>query len=258
MTAVNYASQASGVVAVSMSWGGGEWSGETGYDSDFTTPSGHPGVTFLASSGDYGAPPSYPSASPNVVCRGRHVALSDGPEQLQQRIRLERQRRGHQRLRAAAGLSEGRGHAVVHLSHQSRRLLRRRPQHGLPRLRHVEQPGVGALGPVGRDQRCLPAVGGLDRHRRSRACAGRQELVGRTHANAPHALFSAGRRFPRHHHRHQHRLAPLLGRPGLRSGHRPRHARTPTSSFPPWGSADDLHRGRPSAIRPTPSPMANR
>ena len=70
MTAVSYASQASGVAAVSMSWGGGEWSGETGYDSYFTTPSGHPGVTFLASSGDSGAPINYPSSSPNVVSVG--------------------------------------------------------------------------------------------------------------------------------------------------------------------------------------------
>ena len=67
MTAVSYARTVSGVVAVSMSWGGGEDSGETGYDSDFTTPNGHANVTFLASSGDEGAPVSYPSASPNVV-----------------------------------------------------------------------------------------------------------------------------------------------------------------------------------------------
>jgi hypothetical protein len=69
-TAVSYASHTSGVVAVSMSWGGSESSGETAYDSDFTTPSGHPGVTFLASSGDDGAPPSNPAASPNVVSVG--------------------------------------------------------------------------------------------------------------------------------------------------------------------------------------------
>ena len=31
-----------------MSWGGAEFSGETSYDSYFTTPSGHIGVTFLA------------------------------------------------------------------------------------------------------------------------------------------------------------------------------------------------------------------
>ena len=48
LTAVNYARNASGVVAVSMSWGGSEFSGESSYDSYFTTPSGHSGVAFLA------------------------------------------------------------------------------------------------------------------------------------------------------------------------------------------------------------------
>jgi subtilase family serine protease len=70
MSAVNYARNASGVVAVSLSWGGGEFSGESSYDSYFTTPSGHSGVTFIASSGDSGAPVSYPAASPNVLSVG--------------------------------------------------------------------------------------------------------------------------------------------------------------------------------------------
>lgn len=70
MTAVNYARNQPGVVAVSMSWGGGEFSGETTYDATFTTPSGHGGVVFFASSGDTGAPVSYPAASPNVVSVG--------------------------------------------------------------------------------------------------------------------------------------------------------------------------------------------
>ncbi len=54
LTAVDYARHASGVVAVSMSWGGSEFSSESMYDSHFTTPSGHGGVTFVASSGDTG------------------------------------------------------------------------------------------------------------------------------------------------------------------------------------------------------------
>jgi subtilase family serine protease len=53
-----------------MSWGGAEWSGESSYDSVFTTPAGHPGVVFIASSGDQGAPPSYPALSPNVLSVG--------------------------------------------------------------------------------------------------------------------------------------------------------------------------------------------
>jgi hypothetical protein len=68
--AVRYAASAPGVVAVSMSWGGGEFSGESISDSTFQTPSGHPGVTFVASSGDSGAPPSYPATSPNVLSVG--------------------------------------------------------------------------------------------------------------------------------------------------------------------------------------------
>ncbi len=70
LTAVDTARHTSGVVAVSMSWGGSEFSGETSYDSHFTTPSGHAGVTFVASSGDSGAPVDYPAASPNVLTVG--------------------------------------------------------------------------------------------------------------------------------------------------------------------------------------------
>jgi subtilase family serine protease len=67
MQAVNYARQQPGVVAVSMSWGGSEFSGETSYDSNFTTPSGHPGVTFFGSSGDSGSPTIWPALSTHVV-----------------------------------------------------------------------------------------------------------------------------------------------------------------------------------------------
>jgi subtilase family serine protease len=42
LAAVDYARHATGVVAVSMSWGGGEFSGEKSYDAYFTTPGGPP------------------------------------------------------------------------------------------------------------------------------------------------------------------------------------------------------------------------
>jgi hypothetical protein len=70
MTAVTYAAKQPGVDVVSMSWGGGEFSGENSYDDDFTTPAGHTGVTFIISSGDSGAPASYPATSPNVLSVG--------------------------------------------------------------------------------------------------------------------------------------------------------------------------------------------
>lgn len=70
-TAVRYAAAQKGVVAVSMSWGGSEFSGETAYDSStFTPPASNPDVVFVNSSGDSGAPPSYPSTSPNVLSVG--------------------------------------------------------------------------------------------------------------------------------------------------------------------------------------------
>jgi hypothetical protein len=69
-TAVETAAAYPGVVLVSMSYGGGESSGNTGTNSEYTTPAGHTGVTFLAATGDGGAGVEYPAASPNVVAVG--------------------------------------------------------------------------------------------------------------------------------------------------------------------------------------------
>jgi subtilase family serine protease len=52
LSAVNTARNTPGVVAISMSWGFSEMADESKYDPYFTTPAGHPGVTFIASSGD--------------------------------------------------------------------------------------------------------------------------------------------------------------------------------------------------------------
>jgi subtilase family serine protease len=71
LTAIDTARTAAGVSVVSMSWGGGEFSSEAFFDSHFTTPPGHGGVTFVASSGDDGSSsPEWPAASPNVVSVG--------------------------------------------------------------------------------------------------------------------------------------------------------------------------------------------
>ena len=68
-SAVSFASSLSGVSVVSMSWGAGEFSGESSYDSVLTTPLGHTGITFVAASGD-SATVEYPSSSPNVLAVG--------------------------------------------------------------------------------------------------------------------------------------------------------------------------------------------
>jgi hypothetical protein len=65
-----WAAQQPGVSVVSMSFSGGEFSGEKSLDSDFTTPAGHNGVTFVASTGDSGAPSGYPAYSANVLAVG--------------------------------------------------------------------------------------------------------------------------------------------------------------------------------------------
>ena len=51
---------------VSMSWGGGEFAGQTSYDDTFNNPN----VSFTASSGDNGTGTLYPAASPYVLAVG--------------------------------------------------------------------------------------------------------------------------------------------------------------------------------------------
>ncbi|HVS36668.1 MAG TPA: hypothetical protein VMS17_14000 [Gemmataceae bacterium] len=74
MTAVGYA--ASHASVVSMSWGAGEFSGETAFDtgsggvSGFKGFANYPNTTFVASAGDSGSAVEWPSVSPDVVSVG--------------------------------------------------------------------------------------------------------------------------------------------------------------------------------------------
>ena len=76
MQSVATAASQPGVSVVSMSWGFTEGQSilaadEAMYDPYLTTPAGHQGVTFVASTGDYGAAdPIYPAFSPNVLAVG--------------------------------------------------------------------------------------------------------------------------------------------------------------------------------------------
>lgn len=69
MNAVLSARNDPAVTVISMSWGFSEIPNETNYDSFFTTPAGHQGITFVAASGDNGTV-EYPSSSPNVLAVG--------------------------------------------------------------------------------------------------------------------------------------------------------------------------------------------
>ncbi len=64
----------SGASVVSMSWGGGEFSSETSFDSAHFSVNG---VTFTASSGDSGNGVEYPAASPFIVAVGGTTLNSD-------------------------------------------------------------------------------------------------------------------------------------------------------------------------------------
>ncbi len=67
---INLADHLPGVSAISLSWGSSEFQGETYWDQNFQTPSGHEGVTFVAATGDGGAPGIYPAYSMDVVAAG--------------------------------------------------------------------------------------------------------------------------------------------------------------------------------------------
>lgn len=59
-----------GVSVLSMSWGVPEGSIETNFDFHMQTPTGHQGITFVAATGDSGAPATWPAVSPYVVAAG--------------------------------------------------------------------------------------------------------------------------------------------------------------------------------------------
>jgi subtilase family serine protease len=71
--AVDVAKGLSGVRQVSMSWGGGEFTGQIAYDDHFNSDS----VMFFASSGDQGGVVSYPSSSTLVVSVGGTSVATD-------------------------------------------------------------------------------------------------------------------------------------------------------------------------------------
>ena len=75
LDAIDYAAKRSGVAAVSMSWGGAEFSDEISLDSHFKNASSK--ITFFASSGDDGAGVSWPAISPYVTAvGGTYLAFS--------------------------------------------------------------------------------------------------------------------------------------------------------------------------------------
>jgi hypothetical protein len=78
-TGVEFAARQPGVSVISMSFASEEFPSEYYLDNLFTTPLGHQGVSFVASSGDSGAPfTGYPAISPNVLAVGGTALPADG------------------------------------------------------------------------------------------------------------------------------------------------------------------------------------
>ena len=78
--------------------GSQEFAGESAYDSVFTTPAGHNGVTFVASSGDSGTT-EYPVGLAECTLGGRHNPELDEPGELHLGIALEQERHRQQPIR---------------------------------------------------------------------------------------------------------------------------------------------------------------
>jgi methionine-rich copper-binding protein CopC len=70
MASLGTAASLANVSVVSMSFGRSESSSDSSLNSAFTTPAGHTPITYLASTGDDGAPGGFPAFSPNVVAVG--------------------------------------------------------------------------------------------------------------------------------------------------------------------------------------------
>jgi subtilase family serine protease len=78
LMSVQYAASIPGVSVVSMSWGTNDFSGEANYNSYFTTPAGHTGVSFVASTGDNGSGALWPAISTNVLSVGGTTLILSG------------------------------------------------------------------------------------------------------------------------------------------------------------------------------------
>ena len=78
LSAIDYARNQRGVVAVSLSWGGGSSPFQTTNNTFLTTPAGHvggsgysnAGIAFVTSAGDNGTSAAWPASSPNAITVG--------------------------------------------------------------------------------------------------------------------------------------------------------------------------------------------
>ena len=173
MAGVATAASQPGVSVVSMSWGFAEGQAvfaadEAAYDSVFNVP----GVTFLASTGDYGtADPEYPAFSPNVVAVGGTSLNLNADQSYNSETGWGYYADslgtsigsggGISHVRVRAGLPAGR--SVHGQPDHARRVADRRPGHRRMGRRHVQPVGGQPVRGRGRHQPVGACLRGLDR-----------------------------------------------------------------------------------------------
>ncbi len=178
------------------------------YDGSFQTPAGHAGVTFVASSGDSGAPPAYPAASPNVLAVGGTTLNLDASGNILSESGWSGSGGGistskPSRLPEWRGDPEHTARANPDVAYDAD------PNTGFPVYDSYTN-GTRPRGSNRRHQRRGAAVGRPDRHRRPGPGPGRPGSLDGRSQTLPDCT-PCPRRLPRHHHRQQQRV---FGQPG--------------------------------------------
>ncbi len=199
LTAVNYARKYAGVSVVSMSWGGAEFSGETSDDSYFTTPSGHTGVTFVASSGDSGAPPTYPAISPNVLSVGGTTLNVTSQGSYVSESAWSGSGGGISSYESQPAYQKGTVTQSTVFRTEPDVAYDADPNTGFPVYDSYNNPSSDPWGQWGGTSDAAPQWAALIAIAdQERALTG-QSRSERRHADIAHAVRHVGRRFPRHH-----------------------------------------------------------
>jgi hypothetical protein len=182
---------------VSMSWGAGTSSGARRATTTISPrPAGHQGVTFVAASGDDGSSfgPMWPSVAGSVLSvGGTALSLSRLVGTVRLGARLVGQRRRGELVRGTSRAIQANVQSDRR-PRQPRRLIRRRSQFRVRRLRLDDARRHSGWWIRRRDQRRHAAVGGADRHRRPGPQARRQVVAQRRDADAADAVFAGEQR----------------------------------------------------------------
>ena len=217
LAAVNYAAAHANVV--SMSWGGGEFSGETADDSQYFD---HAGVAFVASSGDAGAPASWPAASPNVLSVGGTALTLGAGNVWSSEVGWSGSGGGPSAYESQPSYQKG----VVTQTSTARATpdvaYDASPSTGFAVYDSVPYEGttygwlqVGGTSAGAPQWAALLAIAD-----QGRALSGQPALDSTQPAGSDEHPVREPGRLPRHHQRHQHRQPELLGRARLRLCHR--------------------------------------